>query len=274
MRILIAGAGDLGGRVAALLRHAGHDVSVIARRARDHDSSIIALDLTRPIAKPLPATFDWILHCLSPATRDEAAYRAIYVDALRHLLNALPDVRRVAFVSSTAVYGDHDGGRVDESADCRPAEFNGRLLREAEQQLQSSGRQPLILRLGGIYGPGRDMLLRRVRSGLPLAVSNPPLYSNRIHIDDAARAIGHLLEHDAHGVFNLVDDEAAAQPDVLDWLAARMGLLPLPREASDHAKDNKRVQNHALRATGFVPDYPDFRAGYGAMLAKEPQRDQ
>lgn len=232
----------------------------------------MALDLTRPITQSLPQPIDWLLHCLAPASRDEAAYRAIYVDALQRLLIALPDAPRIAFVSSTAVYGDHHGAPVDETTECHPAEFNGRVLRAAEQWLQDCGRQALILRLGGIYGPGRDMLLRRVHSGTPLAVSDPPLYSNRIHVDDAARAICHLLEQDARGIYNVVDDDPAAQHDVLDWLSARLALAPLTRVSADRARDNKRVLNTRLRASGLALDYPDFRAGYGAMLATEQHR--
>lgn len=232
----------------------------------------MALDLTQPITQPLPQSIDWLLHCLSPAVRDECSYRAVYVDALQHLLAVMPELPRIAFVSSTAVYGDHAGAPVDESAHCHPLEFNGRVLHDAEGLLQDSGRKALILRLGGIYGPGRDMLLRRVRSGMPLAVSDPPLYSNRIHIDDAARAICHLVERDAGGVFNVVDDEPAAQADVLDWLAEQMTLAPLSRLSANRASDNKRVLNTRLRASGFALDYPDFRTGYGAMLATEQQR--
>ncbi len=266
MRVLIAGSGDLGGRIARGLRAEGADVVSIVRRPRPNEPDKLAFDLTQPLASPITGEFDVLVHCLSPAHRDEASYRAVYVDALQHLLEACPDVPRVVFVSSTAVYGDHGGAWVDESAPCRPSAFNGQVLLDAERLAQSCGREALVLRLGGIYGPGREMLLRRIRSGEPLPVSDPPLYTNRIHVDDAAAAAVHLVAQGAAGVFNLVDDMPAAQPDVLDWLADRMGLPRLARTASGPAPENKRIANATLRNTGFVFRYPDFRAGYDTLL--------
>ena len=82
---------------------------------------------------------------------------------------------------------------VHGSTNRRPRDFNGRVLLEAEALAQSCGRDALVLRLGGIYGPGREMLLKRVRSGVPLLISEPPLYTNRIHVEDAAAAAAHLI---------------------------------------------------------------------------------
>lgn len=266
LRVLIAGSGDLGGRIAQRWSDVGAEVGCIARRIRSDQPQVQALDLTQPVAGRIRGDFDVLVHCLSPSLRDEATYRAVYVDALRHLLAAVPAARQVVFVSSTAVYGDHGGAWVDESSPCRPSAFNGRVLLEAEQVAQSCGREALVLRLGGIYGPGREMLLRRVRAGEPLPVSDPPLYTNRIHVDDAAAAAVHLVRQHVLGIVNLVDDQPAAQSEVLDWLAARMGLPSLARIAAEPPQDNKRVANARLRATGFALRYPDFRAGYDDLL--------
>jgi nucleoside-diphosphate-sugar epimerase len=265
-RILIAGAGDLGARIAIHLRQEGHQVWSIARRARIADPGIIALDLTQPIATQLPQGIDVLIHCLAPAVRDAAHYRATYVDGLANLLAALPGTRRVAFVSSTAVYGDHAGNWVDESAICAPAGFNGEVLRVAEALLQESERASLILRLGGLYGPGREMLLRRVLSGEPVNDTMPPLYSNRIHIEDAARAIAHLAVSELTGIFNVVDDQPAVQTEVLDWLADALGVARLPRCAASAAPENKRVSNTRLRESGFAFRYPGYREGYADIV--------
>lgn len=266
VRALIAGAGDLGRRIAHGLRDEGAEVTCIVRRPRPDDPHARALDLTHPLVAPFDGEFDVLLHCLSPAHRDEASYRAVYVDALRHLLMALPTVSRVVFVSSAAVYGDHGGAWIDEAADCLPAAFSGRALLDAEQVAGSFGHEALVLRLGGIYGPGRDMRLRRVRSGEPLAVSDPPRYTNRIHVDDAAAAAVHLIGQDATGVFNLVDDLPAPEPDVLDWLAERMGVPRLARTEAAPAPDNRRIVNAKLRRSGFALRHADFRSGYDALL--------
>ncbi|MCC6562377.1 MAG: NAD-dependent epimerase/dehydratase family protein [Xanthomonadales bacterium] len=266
-RVLIAGAGDLGTRIAANLRARGCEVVAIARRPRPADASVLALDLARPLGDRIADHFDLLVHCLAPAVRDEAGYRAVYLDALQHLLDALPGLRRIAFVSSTAVYGDHGGGVVDEDSPCRPQRFNGRVLLDAEALARRSGREALALRLGGLYGPGRDLLPQRLRSGEPLAVSEPPQFSNRIHIEDAAAAVAHLLLCGDRGIFNLVDDDPAAQPEVLDWLADAMRLPRLPKTVVSAAAENKRVSNARLRATGFQLRFSDFRAGYASILS-------
>ena len=270
-RVLIAGAGDLGGRIAARLSEHGCDVWSIARRARPAEPNLLSLDLSQPITCALPEV-DWLVHCLSPAARDEAAYRATYVDSLHHLLDALPHTLRVAFVSSTAVYGDHGGAVIDESASCTPGAFNGQVLLEAERLAAASAREALILRLGGLYGPGREALLRRVRSGEPIAIGPPPLYTNRIEIDDAAAAIAHLVGSDARGVFNIVDDAPAAQGDVLDWIADALSLPRLPRLQQPVAGDNRRVSNARLRGGGVRLRYPDFRDGYRHVIEAALER--
>lgn len=265
-RVLIAGNGDLGSRIADRLRATGASVRSIVRRPRPNNSDLIALDLTQPVLGALPDAFDLLLHCVAPSVRDELSYRAVYIDALRHLLDAVPSARRLVFVSSTAVYGDHGGARIDESAACCPRDFNGRVLLEAEALAQSCGRDALVLRLGGIYGPGREMLLKRVRSGVPLLISEQPLYTNRIHVEDAAAAAAHLITRAASGVFNLVDDANTAQSEVLDWLADRLHLPRLERSNAPLPAENKQVDNARLHATGFHFTYPDFRAGYDALL--------
>lgn len=266
MRVLVAGSGDLGSRIAQALQASGAVVARIARRARPEQPEVQALDLSRSVAGAIQGDYDVLVHCLSPSTRDEAAYRSVYVDALHHLMAAVPTAGHIVFVSSTAVYGDHGGAWVDENASCQPAAFNGRVLYEAEQVARSSGRQALVLRLGGIYGPGREMLLRRVRSGEPLPVSEPPLYTNRVHVDDAAAAAAHLIRLGTDGIVNLVDDQPTAQPEVLDWLADRMGLPRLERVPGPRASDNKRVANARLRDSGYLPRFPDYRAGYADLL--------
>ena len=265
LRVLVAGAGDLGTRIARQLRARGHAVLSMARRERPGDADLIACDLTDPITTGLPEV-DWLVHCLSPATRDEPGYRAVYVDALRHLLAALSPSVRVAFVSSTAVHGDHAGAMVDEQTPCAPEGFNGRVLLEAEQVARTRDHHALLLRLGGLYGPGRDALLRRVMSGAPLAIGPPPLYTNRIDIDDAAGAIAHLVDIDAHGVFHVVDNEPAAQPMVFDWIADALARPHLPRQHTPVTEPNRRVSNARLLATGYALQRPSFRDGYPAVI--------
>jgi nucleoside-diphosphate-sugar epimerase len=119
------------------------------------------------------------------------------------------------------------------------------------------------------------MLLRRVLGAQPLIDSDPPLYSNRIHVDDAANALVHMIELAATGIVNLVDDAPVAQSEVLDWIADALGVPLLSGVSGASAVENKRVSNAHLRAFGFEFSHADYRSGYRdilrAFLARPPE---
>ena len=155
------------------------------------------------------------------------------MDGLSNVLDAVlasgASVRRVLFVSSTAVYGDAGGGWIDERTTPEPGGFSGRIIREAEELLHSrlrgTGITPVVLRLGGIYGPGRTRLIDQVRGGTAV-IPAASRFTNRIHRDDAAAAIVHLCTMDAvpAPVYLGVDNEPAELGEVLGFLAAELGL--------------------------------------------------
>src|SRR6185369_11478108 len=117
--------------------------------------------------------------CAAPEQRDEAAYRGLYLDGLRRLLDRV-QTPRIIFVSSTAVFAQDAGEWVDEDSPATADAFNGRVLRAAEGEL-SAHHQGIVLRLSGIYGPGREAMLRRART----ADAGRRHWTNRIHVDDA-----------------------------------------------------------------------------------------
>jgi nucleoside-diphosphate-sugar epimerase len=204
-------------------------------------------------------------------------------------------------VSSTAVYGDAGGGWIDERTTPEPGGFSGRTIREAEEllysRLRGTGITPVVLRLGGIYGPGRTRLIDQVRGGTAV-IPAASRFTNRIHRDDAAAAIVHLCTMAVvpAPVYLGVDNEPAELGEVLGFLAAELGL---PRPASESTVStagvsasggtsagggasggggtsagsepsrggNKRVSNGLLRSTGFKFEYPSFREGYRAVLS-------
>jgi nucleoside-diphosphate-sugar epimerase len=259
--LLIAGAGDLGSRLA-LLRAARGD-EVIALRRRDHQvagARLLRADLgTGEGLQRLPRQVQALVVCVAPDQRDEATYRRLYRDGLRRLLDAT-DASRVIFVSSTAVYGQDAGEWVTETSPTQPAAFNGRVLLEAEAELAAHA-QGTALRLSGIYGPGREAMLRRAREG----AASGQHWTNRIHIDDAAAALSHLLDLDAPQRLYLGnDDRPALEHEVQDWVRAQEGLPPVA--ASDGAVSGRRVANTRLRGSGWVPAHPDFRSGYSSLL--------
>lgn len=279
-RILIAGCGYVGSALARRLAAAGHRVHGLRRRPEGLPAGVhpVAADLLDPASlRALPAALDAVVYAASAGGGAEPAYRAAYVDGLRNLLDALACLseppRRAIFTSSTAVYGQHGGEWVDETSATEPADFRGRILLEAERLLAAGPFRATALRLGGIYGPGRTRLVESVRAGGVTIQPGGPWWTNRIHRDDCAGALAHLLALPApEAVYLGVDDEPADRGEVLRWLAARLGAAE-PRVTADAAGDpdarggNKRCSNARLRASGWRPLFPTYREGYAALIA-------
>jgi nucleoside-diphosphate-sugar epimerase len=272
-RVLLAGCGDLGLRVARRLLARGAEVFALRRSpAGEGEDGLRWLrgDLTRPeTLGGLPEGITHVVYSPTPGARAEAAYRAVFVEGLKHLLAALADapLRRVLFVSSSAVYGEHGDAWVDEDTPPDPPGFNGRVLLEAERWLAAQPWSSVNLRLAGIYGPGRLQLVERLRAGAARVRRDPPHWSNRIHADDAAAAIVHLLGLPSpERVYVGVDDTPLPLHVLYEFLAELVGA-PRPEEgAAPPGVGSKRLSNARLRASGFVPRWPDAREGYRSLL--------
>lgn len=275
MRVLVAGLGDVGGRAAAALAGDGHDVIGVRRSDADGPDGVrmVRGDLCdEGLVARLPRDLDAVLVTVSADGRDEDAYRTAYVEGPAVLLAALArrgdPVGRVVFTSSSAVYGQRDGEWVDESSPTEPASPTGRVLVEAERAHLTSPFPATVLRLTGIYGPGRTGLVRLVRSG-EAVVSSTPSWTNRIHAHDAAAACVHLLGLGpaAPSVVIGTDDEPAERAEVYRWLADRLEV-PGPRVDDEEAPDrgSKRCRNTLLRSTGWEPRYATYREGYADLL--------
>lgn len=272
MRILWAGWGDLGAAATPGLVAAGHEVVALRRTPLDDppDGVVpVAGDLNAPEGLRLPAGIRACVVTLTPDTRDQAGYQHAYVHALANLHALLqgevdghqPSLDRLLFVSSTAVYGQKDAEWVDEATSPSAARFNGVVMARAERLAASASWTTTVARLSGIYGPGRTRLLDKVREGRP----SRNAWTNRIHRDDAAGALVHLLGLAAPpAVVNVTDTEPATNDTVLSWLADRMGVDRPPIEEGEVG--GKRVDGALLRSTGFRPRYPTFREGYADML--------
>ncbi|MCC9194376.1 SDR family oxidoreductase [Arthrobacter sp. zg-Y916] len=274
MTVLIAGCGDLG--TEAGLRFAAAGFPVLGwRRSPEKIPAPLngqAADLTGTLPQ-VPADTGVVVISVAAAERTEAAYRAAYVDGTANVLDALERdgvrPRRILFVSSTAVYGDAGGGWLDENSPTAPASVTGAVIREAEDLLHSRRPDAVVLRLAGIYGPGRTRLIDQVRAGAP--DPGPGQLTNRIHRDDAAAAIVHLTTAvpEPAPLYLGVDDEPAEQRDVLAFLSAELGkpLLAPQEPRSSTRGGNRRLSNARLRGTGFEFTYPTYREGYRAVLA-------
>jgi nucleoside-diphosphate-sugar epimerase len=279
--VLIAGCGYVGTALGVRLVAAGHVVWGIRRAAEGLAPGIrhLAADLTAPeTLHTLPQGLDVVFYTAAPNGSDDTAYRAIYIDGLRHLLQALvrqrQSPRRVLFTSSTAVHAQSAGEWVDETSPTEPCHFSGRRVLEGERLLLDGPFPATVIRFGGIYGPGRSSLIERVRQGVATCRDGPPLYTNRIHRDDSAGALQHLMTlPEPDSLYIGVDHEPADHCDVLRWLAAQFDA-PAPRVEASSGTDsrrhrtNKRCRNTKLVASGYVFRYPTFREGYTALLAE------
>lgn len=271
-RVLVAGCGDVGTRVARLMHDSGAKVWGLRRSDAALPDGITSLQADLADAdslRHLPECIDQLVYLPSPDTRDRATYRQVFVQGLHNLLHALDKRRlqRIVFVSSSAVYGDHGGAWVDEATPAAPLGFNGEVLREAEQWLAECDQPATVLRLAGLYGPGRTGLFDRLRSGRTRVRRAPPFWSNRIHVEDAAATIVHILAlPDPAALYLGVDDTPLPIAELYGAIANGLGV-PEPTEGpAPQGIGNKRLSNARLRKSGFVPRWPDSRAGYAALM--------
>jgi nucleoside-diphosphate-sugar epimerase/uncharacterized iron-regulated protein len=284
-RVLIAGCGYVGTALGLALAAAGHEVFALRRRPEGVPAPLrpVAADLSRPESlRALPSGIDLVFYTAAAGGGGDDAYRIAYVDGVRHLLDALSarPPRRFLFTSSTSVYAQSEGEWVDEESPTTPTHFSGQRLLEGEQLLAASGFDGVVVRLGGIYGPGRTRLIESVRSGRVRIRRGGSLFTNRIHRDDCAGALAHLSSLEKQEPIYLgVDHEPAEEAVVLRWLADRVGV-PSPQDEIDAEKDegasagadtrrprsNKRCRNARLLASGYRFRFPTFREGYDAVL--------
>lgn len=281
---LIIGYGDIGQRLSQRLLSAGYRVTAVGRRARVASTSLVELrqcDATNEgeISTLLQNPFEILVITLTPDQRSDDGYRQTYVQSLSNIVRGLARQpwrpRLVLFVSSTSVYGQNDGSRVDESSPAIPTGFSGKRLLEAERLLLSADVGGCVVRFSGIYGPGRRRLLDQVRAGQGCA-PEPVAYTNRIHADDCAGVLAHLIDLSARGetlspLYLGTDCEPAPLHEVQQWLANRLGFPAdhLQETPSTRRAGSKRCDNQLLLASGYRFEYPDFRAGYGELIDRE-----
>ena len=290
MRVAILGCGYIGLELGRQLTDAGHEV-VGVRRSDSGCAAIEAAgfeahqaDLTDPDdVEALPAA-DWLVFAASSGGRGAEAAEAIYVDALRSVIDnygrreSPPD--RLVYTSSTGVYGDHDGGWVDESTPLDPTTDKTRVLAEAEriarEHAADYGIDGTVARFSGLYGPDRYRLERYLEG--PVTEG----YLNMVHRADAAGAVAFLLTEDLarNEVVLVTDDEPADKWAFADWLAAECGVDQPPKRTKAErlaegdlsaagkrrVKTSKRCSNDYLRDLGYEFEYPTFREGYRAAI--------
>jgi nucleoside-diphosphate-sugar epimerase len=291
MRVLIIGAGYVGLPLGAELARRGHDVSGLRRDASSGDSlrtvgiNPIFADITQPSTlEKLPGDFDWVVNCVASGGGSAEDYRRVYLQGTRNMMDWLAASRRktgsprFVYTSSTSVYGQNNGSIVDETGATEPVAETGRVLLETERALLAAARAnnfaAMILRVAGIYGPGRGHWFKQFLSGDARLDGKGERFLNMIHRDDVIGCIIAALERGRSGeIYNAVDDEPVSQFDFFSWLATTLGK-PLPDSISENLEaarkrgiTNKRISNLKLkRQLDYQFEYPTFREGYAALI--------
>lgn len=260
-RILVAGCGYTGRRCADFFCAAGFNVLGLvssadsARALQGKPYEVYAADAADPeqvralgsrIGHP-----DIVIHCMSGhGGRHAAAYKVTYILTLRHLLGILQPAFCV-FTSSTSVYTQNDGSEVNEESPAGGTPTADVLL-EAERL--SLARGGSVIRLGGIYGPGRCRFIQAALADQPPPPESKASFINLIHRDDAASALVHAALHRLCGIFNAVDDHPGRRSAIAEAIRRPVPAAP----ANDNAipATGKRVSNAKLRATGWHPRFP------------------
>lgn len=197
----------------------------------------------------------------------------------RPTLDRAPNLQWLCYYSTVGVYGDFGGAWIDETATTNPINTRSRFRVEVEAQWRdyaaSRGVPLLILRIAGIYGPGRSTF-DKLRDGTARRIVKPGQVFNRIHVEDIGRITALAAERRLAGIFNLCDNEPAPPQDLVTHAAHLLGVEPPPEIPFETApmsemarsfySDNKRVSNHAIRdALGIELLYPTYREGLAAI---------
>jgi nucleoside-diphosphate-sugar epimerase len=282
LNIVIVGCGDVGIRCAKILTDAGHRVLGVRRNTAalpqwlvPVEADVLApesLEFLNPDASNA-VNIDVLIYSLAAASFDEQAYREAYVTGLKNTLNALGkrSLKRCFYVSSTGVYHQNESEWVDENSPTIPTRFNGQLVLEGEQLVRARNDGTCV-RYSGIYGPGRLRMINRVAAG-QATPAKPEVFTNRIHIEDCAGALAHLVmlaeTESLEPVYLASDSRPATSADVEACIAETLGLTfdstePVP--GGKRIAGSKRCSNKRLLDSGYQFKYPDFRAGYRQVI--------
>ena len=289
MRVLIVGCGYVGLMLGKELARQGHTVYGLRRSALAETElqaagiTPLRADITQPeTLAQLPCNFDWVVNCTASGGGGADDYRKIYLEGNCNLIAWLADspVKKFIYTSSTSVYGQNDGSVVTEKSPVEPDTETSKVLVETEQFLLAAvterGFPAGILRVAGIYGPGRGHSFKTFLRGEASIEGDGARWLNMIHRDDLIGVIIAAL-HDAKPgeVFNAADCEPVRQRNFFEWLAAELKRPMPPTVPADveawrkRGVTNKRVSNAKLLAElKYEFQFPDFRAGYVAEIAR------
>jgi len=287
-RLVVFGCGYVGGELARQAAARGMRVTALTKNAATaRELSTAGIDAVVADLSTdhwhcrIPGGAEHVLNCVSAGGRGLENYRRSYLKGMQSVLawaGAAP-VGTVIFTGSTSVYPQGDGTVVDESASTEGARETAQVLLETEKLLAASGSAAcarwFVLRLAGIYGPGRHHLLDEIRGGTREIAGRGDHRLNLIHRDDIVAAIWAAFEAPAAirgGIFNAADDDAAPKSEIAAWLAAKWHLpaphfTGVPAEGRRATTPDRIISNAKLKAgLRWRPRFPTFREGYAQIL--------
>lgn len=287
MRALIVGCGYVGLPLGIELVRRGHEVFGLRRNASQgelerHGIKPLTLDITdREAVLRIKDPFDWVVNTVSSTKGGVEDYRAVYLQATRHLIDLFSrqPIRRYVYTSSTSVYAQTDGSSVTEESPTEPQSETSQILIKTEKRLLAAALATsfpaIILRVAGIYGPERGHLFQQYLRGEARLSGDGSRLINMIHRDDVVAAIIAALEIGVAGrIYNVADDEPVTQREFFFWLSDQLSM-PMPPPATPQeitrkrGVTNKRVSNRKLRSElNCELKYPTFRQGYSAEITR------
>jgi nucleoside-diphosphate-sugar epimerase len=282
-KLAIFGCGYLGSELARQALGLGWHVSAVTRNA-DTASSLSDLGVHKVVvadlgdeswADEIESTQDFAVNCVGAASADLDGYLKSYVDGQDSVLKwaRAGEVGTYVFTSSTSVYPQSDRRLVDETASSDGVSEKGGLLLAAEQLGFPGGEgigRSFILRLSGLYGPGRHLFLDSLRNGEVLSGDGDRIL-NLIHRDDACSAIFAVLQAEERNIgriYNVSDGNHSSRSEIAAWLATKLGV-DAPSFSGGEGSDasNRKISNDRIRdELNWSPLYPSFREGYSSIL--------
>ncbi len=278
--VLIVGCGDLGERVGKRLIQSGWRVSAMRRSADKLPPGFEPIwgDYTRSadLESVVPLAPHFVLFTPLPASRDAAGYRRGFAEpvATMEASGLLPGARGGVLLSSTRVYAETHGGWVDEDSPLTGEDPAAQAIITAERSFLRGCGNGTVVRASGIYGEWPGMLIRRLMEGL--SSPDPGRISNRIHREDLASVVAFALQRQLTGdeenrVYLASDHKPTPLGEIEAWLAAQLAL-PAPSGTASARRGNRRCSSDRLRAAGFAFTYPDYKAGFSALIEANRNR--
>jgi len=284
--VIIFGCGYVGSELARVCLTKGWQVSAFTRNLQTADNLVQMgaevhtgnLD-SDSWWKEIPCCFDYVVNTVGAASPTVEGYEQSYLHGMQSILGWIEKggkpLQSLIFTSSSSVYPQTDGSLVKENSSTNGVSARGQILLAAERECLSGVPQfsfpRKVIRFSGLYGPGRHLLVDKIRRGEPMGGS-PGRYLNLLHRDDAVSSILSVLSSaDGSEVFNACDEQHATRGQIAKWVARRLGVQePKFTGIGSDRGANRRVDSSKLRKTfNWAPKFPDFQSGYEDFLARE-----